>query len=143
MLASGDPMWYGVGVTLARRFPRQEMTILPQSSAFSLAAARLGWPLADCAAITLHGRPLDTLRLHLAPKRRILILSEDGGTPRAVAELLTALGWGPSRLTVLAHLGGSREPLSPYGCASFAKKGSEARIEVRTDRRRINDPLVH
>ena len=111
VLASGDPMWYGVGVTLSRRFPREEMTILPQPSAFSLAAARLGWPLADCATITLHGRPLDTLRLHLAPHRRILILSEDGGTPRAVAELLTGLGWGPSRLTVLAHLGGSRETI--------------------------------
>jgi precorrin-6Y C5,15-methyltransferase (decarboxylating) len=52
VLASGDPMWYGIGVTLARRFPREEMTILPQPSAFSLAAARLGWPLADCAIIS-------------------------------------------------------------------------------------------
>jgi len=109
VLASGDPMWYGIGVTLAVRFPREEMTILPQPSAFSLAAARLGWPLADCATITLHGRPLDILRLHLAPRRRILILSEDRGTPGAVAELLTGLGWGPSRLTVLAYLGGNRE----------------------------------
>ena len=111
VLASGDPMWYGIGVALSRRFPREEMTIVPQPSAFSLAAARLGWPLADCATITLHGRPLDGLRLHLAPHRRILILSEDGGTPRAVAGLLTGLGWGPSRLTVLAHLGGSRETI--------------------------------
>jgi precorrin-6B C5,15-methyltransferase / cobalt-precorrin-6B C5,C15-methyltransferase len=94
---------------LTRRFPREEMTILPQPSAFSLAAARLGWPLADCASITLHGRPLDTLRLHLAPDRRILILSEDRGTPHAVADLLTRLGWGPSKFTVLAHLGGSLE----------------------------------
>ena len=111
VLASGDPMWYGVGATLARRFSPEEMTVVPQRSAFSLAAARLGWPLADCATITLHGRPLDTLRLHLAPTRRILILSEDGGTPREVAALLTGLGWGPSRISVLAHLGGSRETI--------------------------------
>ncbi len=109
VLASGDPMWHGIGVTLARRFPREEMTILPQPSAFSLAAARLGWPLADCATISLHGRPLDTLRLHLAPERHVLILSEDGSTPSAVAELLTKLGWGPSRLTVFAHLQGHNE----------------------------------
>jgi precorrin-6B C5,15-methyltransferase / cobalt-precorrin-6B C5,C15-methyltransferase len=109
VLASGDPMWYGIGVTLTRRFPREEMTIIPQPSAFSLAAARLGWPLADCATISLHGRPFDILRLHLAPHRRILILSEDGDTPRAVAKLLSGLGWGPSRLSVLAYLGGSRE----------------------------------
>jgi len=109
VLASGDPLWYGVGVTLARRFMRDEMTIVPQPSAFGLAAARLGWPVADCATITLCGRPLDTLRLHLAPGRRILALSENGDTPRAAAQLLTGLGWGPSQLVVLAHLGGVRE----------------------------------
>ena len=109
VLASGDPLWYGIGVTLARCFPPAEMTIVPQPSAFSLAAARLGWPVADCATITLHGRPLDTLRLHLALGRRILALSEDGDTPRAVARLLTRHGWGPSRLAVLANLGGARE----------------------------------
>src|SRR5271166_2771956 len=49
VLASGDPLWYGVAVTLIRRFPPEEMTIVPRPSAFSLAAARLGWPVADCA----------------------------------------------------------------------------------------------
>jgi precorrin-6Y C5,15-methyltransferase (decarboxylating) len=109
VLASGDPLWHGIGVTLVRRFPAAELTIVPQPSAFSLAAARLCWPLAECRTISLHGRPLDGLRLHLAPKQRLLVLSEDGSTPRAVARLLTELGWGPSRLTVLAHLGGARE----------------------------------
>jgi precorrin-6Y C5,15-methyltransferase (decarboxylating) len=109
VLASGDPLWYGVGAVLARHFPRDEMTILPQPGAFSLAGARLGWAIADCAALSLHARPLDTLRLHLAPQRRLLLLSEDGATPRAVARLLTELGWGPSRLTVFEHLGGPRE----------------------------------
>jgi precorrin-6Y C5,15-methyltransferase (decarboxylating) len=109
VLASGDPLWYGVGVTLVRRFSPEEITIVPQPSAFSLAAARLGWPVADSSMITLHGRPIDTLRLHLAPGRRILALSENGNTPRAVAQLLTGLGWGPSRLTVFSHLGGARE----------------------------------
>jgi precorrin-6Y C5,15-methyltransferase (decarboxylating) len=109
VLASGDPLWYGVGAVLARHFPRDEMTVLPQPGAFSLAGARLGWAIADCAALSLHARPLDTLRLHLAPQRRLLLLSEDGATPRAVARLLTELGWGPSRLTVFEHLGGPRE----------------------------------
>ncbi len=122
VLASGDPLWHGVGVTLARHFPSEEMTILPQPSAFSLAAARLGWPLADCAAVTLHGRPLDTLRLHLAPGRRVLALSEDGGTPRAVAALLTELGWGPSRLTVFSHLGGSREAVAGEEAQSWGDR---------------------
>jgi len=123
VLASGDPLWYGIGVTLSRHFAREEMTILPQPSAFSLAAARLGWPVADCATITLHGRPLDTVRLHLAPDRRVLILSEDGSTPGAIAALLSKLGWGPSRLTVFTHLGGAREDI----VSSEARHWSERR----------------
>jgi len=111
VLASGDPLWFGVGAVLARHFPVDEMTILPHPGAFSLVAARLGWAIADCAVLSLHGRPLDTLRLHLAPRRRLLLLSEDGTTPRAVAHLLTELGWGRSGLTVFAHLGGSNEAM--------------------------------
>ena len=122
VLASGDPLWYGIGVTLAGRFSREEMTIVPQPSAFSLAAARLGWPVADCAIVTLHGRPLDTLRLHLAPGRRILALSEDRDTPCAVAQLLTGLGWGPSRLTVLAHLGGTCEAVIEGDAQSWGNR---------------------
>jgi precorrin-6B C5,15-methyltransferase / cobalt-precorrin-6B C5,C15-methyltransferase len=109
VLASGDPLWYGVGALLTRHFSREEMTIMPQPSAFSLAAARLGWPLAECALISLHGRPLDGIRLHLAPGRHLLILAEDGATPGRIAGLLTAAGWGASPMTVFANLGGARE----------------------------------
>jgi precorrin-6B C5,15-methyltransferase / cobalt-precorrin-6B C5,C15-methyltransferase len=109
VLASGDPLWYGVGAVLLRHFRRDEMTILPQPGAFSLTAARLGWPLAECTTLSLHARPLDAVRLHLAPGARLLALSENGRTPRLLAELLTASGWGPSRMTVFEHLGGTRE----------------------------------
>jgi precorrin-6B C5,15-methyltransferase / cobalt-precorrin-6B C5,C15-methyltransferase len=102
-------MCYGVGAMLARSFASEEMIVLPAPSAFALAAARMSWPLEDCVAISLHGRPLETLSLHLAPGARILALSTDGTTPDAAAALLTAAGWGPSILTVLEHMGGPRE----------------------------------
>ena len=83
--------------------------IIPAVGAFDLACARLGWHREEVARVTLHGRPLDSLRPHLAPNRRILVLSEDGTTPRRVAALLTELGYGVSRLQVLEHLGGADE----------------------------------
>lgn len=109
VLASGDPMWFGIGVTLARKFSRAEMTILPQPGAFTLAAARLGWSIADTETVTLHGRPLAQLALHLYPGARILALSENAATPASVAALLRDSGWGPSAIAVLEHLGGPKE----------------------------------
>lgn len=109
VLASGDPMWFGVGVTLARHFRPEEMRVLPAPGAFSLAAARLGWSLADTATITLHGRRPEILHAQVAPGRRILILSEDGATPAQVAALLVARGYGASPIVVLEHLGGADE----------------------------------
>jgi precorrin-6B C5,15-methyltransferase / cobalt-precorrin-6B C5,C15-methyltransferase len=109
VLASGDPLCYGVAATLARRFPSHEMLVLPQPSAFSLAAARLAWPLEDCVTLSLHARPLESLRLHLAPGARLLALTADGDTPVQAAKLLRDAGWGLSGMTVFAHMGGPRE----------------------------------
>lgn len=119
VLASGDPMWFGAGAMLVRHFRREEIVVLPHPGAFSLAAARLGWPLAECLNLSLHGRPLDTLRLHLAEGRRLLLLSENGTTPAAVAGLLTEAGWGPSGLTVLEHLGGAAEAVHSATAADW------------------------
>jgi len=125
VLASGDPMWFGAGAALAHHFPRDEMIVLPHPGAFSLAAARLRWAIADCALISLHARPLDAVRLHLAGGRRILALSEDGGTPRAVAHLLTESGWGQSRLIVLEHLGGHAERVIDTTAREWGERTAE------------------
>ncbi|HXC30478.1 MAG TPA: precorrin-6y C5,15-methyltransferase (decarboxylating) subunit CbiE, partial [Stellaceae bacterium] len=122
VLASGDPMWFGAGAMLSRHFAREETLVLPHPGAFSLAAARLGWPLADCLTLSLHGRPLDALRVHLAEDRRLLILSEDGATPAAVAMLLSDAGWGPSRMTALEHLGGAGEAEHRAEAAAWSGK---------------------
>jgi precorrin-6Y C5,15-methyltransferase (decarboxylating) len=109
VLASGDPLCYGVGALLARNFAAEEMIVLPRPSAFSLAAARLTWPLEECLTLSLHGRPIEKLRLHLAPGARILALTEDGTAPAKIAKLLTESGWGGSAITVLEHLDGPKE----------------------------------
>ncbi|QGU32507.1 precorrin-6y C5,15-methyltransferase (decarboxylating) subunit CbiE [Thermochromatium tepidum ATCC 43061] len=109
VLASGDPMWFGIGAQLAQRLPPEELCILPAPSSISLAAARLGWAVQDVTVIPAHGRPLARVNLHLATGARLLVLSADGATPARLAAQLTARGYGPSRLTVLERLGGSAE----------------------------------
>jgi precorrin-6Y C5,15-methyltransferase (decarboxylating) len=119
VLASGDPMMFGVGATLARHFRPEEMAIIPAVGAFGLAAARLAWSLPDTALLTLHGRKLETLNAHLAPGARLLILSEDGATPAAVARALVERGYGESVITVFEHMGGPKERRIDGAAASW------------------------
>ncbi|WP_104904027.1 precorrin-6y C5,15-methyltransferase (decarboxylating) subunit CbiE [Pseudomonas sp. LH1G9] len=109
VLASGDPMFYGVGASLARQVPAEEMLILPAPSSVSLAAARLGWALQDVMTLSVVARPLTALNAHLASGVRLLVLSNDGQSPAAIAALLVESGFGPSRLSVFEHLGGAAE----------------------------------
>jgi precorrin-6B C5,15-methyltransferase / cobalt-precorrin-6B C5,C15-methyltransferase len=112
VLASGDPFHYGIGAVLARHIDPREMIAVPAPSAFSLAAAKLGWSLPETVLLSVHGRNLDLLRPHLQPGARILALTSDGDGPAAVATLLKENGFGESRLTVLEALGGPRERIS-------------------------------
>ncbi|MBW4659231.1 MAG: precorrin-6y C5,15-methyltransferase (decarboxylating) subunit CbiE [Drouetiella hepatica Uher 2000/2452] len=109
VLASGDPMCYGIGVTLTRQVPIAEITIIPAPSAFSLACARLGWSRSEIETLSLCSRPLALLSTYLYPQAKLLILSEGKHTPAIVAEFLTQRGFGDSRTTVLERLGGAHE----------------------------------
>ncbi len=109
VLASGDPFHYGVGKLLAALVPADEIACLPQPSAFSLAAARLGWALQDAACVTLHGRPIEGILRHLHGKRRIIALSWDGTTPAKLKDILVSRGLGRSVMTVLERMGAPGE----------------------------------
>jgi precorrin-6Y C5,15-methyltransferase (decarboxylating) len=111
VLASGDPMFYGVGATLARHVPADELRVLPAPSSVSLAAARLGWALQDVATVSLVGRPLAALQMHLHDGARVFVLSADGATPAAVAAWLVERGFGATRMIVMEHLGSASERL--------------------------------
>ena len=119
VLASGDPFLYGVGSVLARAVDPQEMLVVPAPSAFSLAAARLRWPLPETALVSLHGRSLDYVRPHLHPDARVLALTSDAEGPAALARLLVEIGFASSRLTVLEALGGPRERVRATTAKSF------------------------
>ena len=119
VLATGDPFHYGVGTLLSQHVAPAEIASIPQPSAFSLAASLLCWSLQDVACVSLHGREEGGLIRHLAPGRRILVLSWDGNTPARVAATLRAHGLGESRLIVLEAMGGVRERVRETTAAAF------------------------
>jgi precorrin-6Y C5,15-methyltransferase (decarboxylating) len=119
VLATGDPFHYGVGAVLARHIDAREMIVVPAPSAFSLAAARLGWSLQRTILLSLHGRMLDLIRPHLQPASDILALTSGGAGPAVLATLLVEAGFGTSRLTVLEALGGPRERIRATTAANY------------------------
>ena len=109
ILVTGDPLWYSVGARITRSIPAEEIRFHPQLSAFQWASARMGWSLADCETLTIHGRASSQLLPHLAPNVKLLVLTQNSSSPAAVARLLNDRGFGDSKMTALAALGGERE----------------------------------
>ena len=109
VIATGDPMCFGIGSTLVGHVPPQEMLVVPAPSAFALACARLGWPQHLVDFLTLHGRPVATLEPFLQPGARLVLLSHDAATPARVAAHLADRGFERSRVLVLEQMGGTAE----------------------------------
>ena len=107
VLASGDPMFFGVGSTLLRL--GVPVCVHPAPSSVSLAAARLGWPVEDVEVVSVVGRPLELLHPAVQPGRRVFVLVGSASGGDDVRGLLAARGYGDSAVTVLARLGGPDE----------------------------------
>lgn len=107
-LASGDPLVSGVGSTLVDLLGEDRVEICPATSSVALARAELRWPAESCAVVSVVGRSPALVLRELAPGRRVLVLSSDESTPAQVARLLTAAGYGASRVHVLGDLGSDR-----------------------------------
>jgi precorrin-6Y C5,15-methyltransferase (decarboxylating) len=111
-LASGDPLVSGVATTLVDLLGEDAVEVVPALSSVALARARLRWSAESTEVVTLVGRDPHLVARSLAPGLRLLVLSSDGTTPAEVAALLTAAGYGASRVTVLADLGAESESRS-------------------------------
>jgi precorrin-6Y C5,15-methyltransferase (decarboxylating) len=146
VLASGDPMLSGVGTSLVRLHGPDAIEVVPHPSSVSLACARLGWAVEDTGVVSLVGRPLELLLPHVTPGRRLLVLGSDGGTPAAIARCLTLRGYGSSRLTALAQLGGPTEHRTSGTAADWPHEQTDplvvTAIEVLADPGTVSLPLV-
>ncbi|WP_166418184.1 precorrin-6y C5,15-methyltransferase (decarboxylating) subunit CbiE [Cochlodiniinecator piscidefendens] len=109
VLATGDPLWFSVGARIGREMNPAEIVYHPQVGAFQLAAARMGWSMADLETLTVHGRPVEQMIAYIQPDQRLLILTTGSETPGQIASFLTERGFGASKLTVLAAMGGKNE----------------------------------
>ncbi|MEB3255118.1 MAG: precorrin-6y C5,15-methyltransferase (decarboxylating) subunit CbiE [Synechococcaceae cyanobacterium] len=94
LLASGDPLWFGLGRLLLQRFGAERLRFHPAPTSLQLAFARLGRPWHDAAWVSLHGREPEALAAALARRPSALAVLPDPGRGGAaeVRAILRASG---------------------------------------------------
>lgn len=109
VLVHGDPLWYSLGAKITAALGAGEVAIHPNLSTFQLVAARLGWSMADIDTLSCHRDPPEGILPFIQPRARLIALATGAETPVRIARLLTARGWGASRLTLFSAIGGPDE----------------------------------
>ena len=115
VLASGDPLCFGIGASLRRYFPAEALEIIPAATAFQLAFAALAEPWSDALLLSAHARPLNEVVAKAQTAPKAAILTDNRHTPPVIAQALLAAGFAPD---------------SP--CAVCENLGSDAQRVVRT-----------
>ena len=114
ILATGDPMNFGVARKILTIIPKSDINIITHLSAFSLVAAHMGWSLPDCDCFTIHGRPAANVEAFIQPDAKLLILTEDQTSVAEVCRRLMGRGFESSQVTVLENLNGPNERLTSF-----------------------------
>jgi precorrin-6Y C5,15-methyltransferase (decarboxylating) len=109
VLASGDPLLYGIGGRVVERCGADAVAIIPHVSAVQLAFARLGRPWQDAQVVSAHGRALDAVRRAAWRGGLLAVLTDEVNTPARIAAALLADGVPDSPAWVCEHLGGPAE----------------------------------
>lgn len=114
LLASGDPLFYGVGEFLLRHFSTNQLCFYSNTSSIQAAFARIKKPWQQAKVISLHGRPLTDLIPSLANNTLIALLTDKNSHPQAVARLLCQYGCTAATLWVCEALGTADEKVACF-----------------------------
>lgn len=132
VIASGDPLFFGIGRLLLQHFPAEWITFHPHPSSIQLAFSRIKLPWQDAHIVSVHGRSLDVLVQTLQQGAdKIAVLTDPTHTPRAIAHLVQSLQL-PSRyrLWVCENLGGEAERVQAFWPEELLALPDDASLNV-------------
>ena len=109
VLASGDPLCYGIGASLRRYFPAEQLEIMPAPSAFQLAFAALAEPWSEAVLLSAHARPLPEVVAGVQSAPKAAILTDLQHTPAVIAQALLQAGLPPALPCAICENLGSPE----------------------------------
>src|SRR5581483_2114253 len=120
LLASGDPVFFGIVRVAAARFGAGELDIHPAPSSVAVAFARAGLHWDDAVVVSAHGRPLPAAVEAVLPHPKAAVLTAPDQPPEALGRALLEAGCGPRRVTVCAELGHAGEVVTTTDLAGLA-----------------------
>ncbi|WP_240374507.1 precorrin-6y C5,15-methyltransferase (decarboxylating) subunit CbiE [Bacillus piscicola] len=112
VLASGDPLFYGIGSYLAKKLPNVE--IYPSLSSIQLAFAAIQESWNDAVYISVHGRSMKGLAQKVHGKKKVCLLTDQTNNPAKIAQYLQKYGMNEYDICVAEHLGGEKEKVKWY-----------------------------
>lgn len=122
VLCGGDPLFFGIGATLARQLGADAVRIHPAASSLQAACARLALPWHRVICLSLHGRedlaPLNAAAMRGAP---VCILTDARMTPDLVARHLLDRGVDWFTAHVFEHMGAPDESRRSLSLAEAAR----------------------
>ncbi len=141
ILASGNPMLYGIGASLQTHIPAL-ITVIPHISTQSLICAQMGWAEQQTTLISLCNRPLEQLNAALFDYQRLIVLSNDNTSPSQVAQLLLDKGFGDSAVTVFENLGGTAEKKTIVPSIKLTNKTDFSKLNAMAIELRYPDTAI-
>jgi precorrin-6Y C5,15-methyltransferase (decarboxylating) len=120
VLASGDPLFFGVGSLVVERLGAEHVEIIPHPSALQWAFARVGLRWDDAAWISLHGRSREGLLSMLRVLFKVALYTDETNNPAAIAAHLLAHEETDWRAWVCESLGGEGERVRSFSLQELA-----------------------
>lgn len=130
IVASGDPLFYGIGNTLLKHFRAEELNFHPSLSSIQKACALCKTAWHDAQILSLHGRQHPHIAGKILPHHKSIILTDSCNNPQAIAkgilhylEVIEAMEMaGNIRLAVAENLGAEHECLHYLNLVEASQK---------------------
>ncbi|HEY7745998.1 MAG TPA: precorrin-6y C5,15-methyltransferase (decarboxylating) subunit CbiE, partial [Desulfuromonadales bacterium] len=109
VLASGDPLFFGIGRYLLRNLPEEELEFVPNVSSVQYAFAKIKEPWDDAVFVSAHGRGLKGAVDRIVANDKAAVLTDEENTPKAIAAELIERGRDGYAAWLCENLGTAEE----------------------------------
>jgi precorrin-6Y C5,15-methyltransferase (decarboxylating) len=115
VLASGDPLFFGIGARLVKALGTENIVVYPNISSVAAAFARIKEPWNNVRVVSLHGRDNEDLLFKILEMNTVVaVFTDPKRNPAWLAQRLLQEGFLNFKLCVLESIGSSDERFAWY-----------------------------